>query len=190
MKTTNTKSLIIISLLVIFSLSATYAFLNLDASDNSATGEGGCFVVDYTAEQSIGTQSLVSTPEEPTTAITEVVLNKNENCEIYTEAEIKINTNDSTTAPIDAKDANGNFIGALKYKVIKKSGNGTMISEGSGSITAIGETTLATVNLTEDATTYEIYLWIDSTLSTGTYNAETYSGYLYAESNQSSTIRE
>ena len=45
-----------------------------------------------------------------------------------------------------------------------------------------------TVPLTKVDTAYDIYLYIDSSVSLGTFNDTTYSGYLYASSNQTSTV--
>lgn len=180
--TTNIKSLIIIALLVIFSLSATYAFLNLNASANNATtGTGGCFNVNYTS-QAISNSALVSTTTYTEGASSNVILSKNENCQIYTTANIMIHTDSTnTTAPITN--------GALKYKIEKISGDGSIQSGGEGSINQTGDITLATVTLTETDTTYKVYIWIDSTISNGTYNGTAYSGYLYAEATQTSNIK-
>ena len=176
MTKTNIKSLIIVSILVVFALSTTYAFLNLSASNSTtATGEAGCFVVNYTG-QTINNSSLVSTTNYAEGASSNVVLSKNANCKIYTEADIMIHTNTTTTAPISN--------GALKYKVM----NGTT-EVSSGTITTTGDTKLATVTLTTTATTYKVYIWIDSNISLGTYNGKSYSGYLYAKSIQTSTIK-
>lgn len=188
MRNTNIKSLIIIILLVVSCLGTTYAYLNFDASaENAATGQGGCFEGNYSG-QTINNASLSTTTDYTQGEQSEVTISKKadnaveaENCKIYTEAEIKINTNTSTTAPISN--------GALKYKVIKKSGDGTIKSGGEGSITVTGETTLATVTLTETPTTYTVYLWIDSNLSLGYYNEKNYSGYIFATATQTSTIK-
>ena len=51
MKKENIKSIIIITLLISFSLSATYAFLILGDSNSTATGTGGCFKVNYSGEK-------------------------------------------------------------------------------------------------------------------------------------------
>ena len=175
----NIKSLIIIALIVTFSLSSTYAYMQLEASNNTATGEGGCFEVDYVKGQDINSSSLKSTTNYLEGASTEVTLSKAEDCEIYTTAEIKINTNTTTDTEV--------LTGALKYKVVNKSTSATV---GEGTITTTSATQLASVNLTTTATVYTIYLWIDPEISQGTYNGKTYSGYIYAESRQQSTINE
>lgn len=180
--TENFKTLFIVTILVIFSLSVTYAFVNLSASDSSVIGTGGCFSVNYVG-QSIDNSSLISTTTYTEGASSEVTLSKNANCAIYTEAKIKLHTNSDITAPI-AGDKQ-----ALKYKVVKTSGDGAIISGGEGVINQTGDITLATVTLTEISTIYTIYIWIDSTISSGTYNGTTYSGYIFAETVQTSTIK-
>lgn len=179
--TTNIKTLVIIILLVAFSLTATYAFVNLTAENNSAVGTAGCFSVNYTGQE-INNLSLTSTTDYTTSTSSEVTLSKNENCEIYTEAFIKIHTNDNITAPITGENQ------ALKYKIEKISGNGEILDGGEGVINQIGDMTLATVKLTDTDTTYKVYIWIDSSVSNGAYNGTTYSGYIFAESAQTSTI--
>ena len=173
---TNIKSLIIVSILIVFSLSATYAFLILTASsDNRVGGTGGCFIVNYSGQE-ISNSALVSTTNYLEGATSNVILSQDEDCKIYGEADIMIHTNTTTTAPISN--------GALKYKVLQGT---TEIS--SGAITATGDTKLATVPLTTTATTYKVYIWIDSEVSNGTYNEKTYLGYLYAHATQTSTIK-
>lgn len=179
MKKENLKSSIIIGLIVIFSLSATYAFLNLSVSKSDATGTGGCFNVSYTA-QNISNASLKSSTTYSEGAETTVTLSKDSSCKIYTESEIYLHT-DSTNTTADFPFSNG----AFKYRV---ENGGTMISE--GAITS-GNTdvVLATVPLTDTKTEYKIYIWIDSSLSKGAYNDKSYSGYIYAKSTQTSTVK-
>jgi len=181
MRIENLKSLIIIGLIVTFSLSSTYAYMQLQASNNSATGVGGCFEVDYVKGQAINASDLPTTTNYLSGASTEVTLSKADNCDIYTTAQIKLYTNTSTTAPLSK--------GALKYKVVKNSGDGTILSGGTGAVTANGEIQLASVSLTTTATTYTIYMWVDPTISIGYYDEKTYSGYIFAESIQQSTIQ-
>ena len=44
---TNLKTLIVITFLVIISLSATYAYVELNDNKNNAVGQAGCFNVNY-----------------------------------------------------------------------------------------------------------------------------------------------
>lgn len=50
------------------------------------------------------------------------------------------------------------------------------------------DTLLATLPLEEKEINYTVYLYIDSKVSLGKYNDKTYSGYLYASTEQTSTI--
>ena len=166
---------ICLSIYVLIITGYTYAFLNLSANNNVATGEGGCFQVSYTG-QDLNAGNILSTNNYLEGAHTTVTLSKNSTCKIYNEANIYLHTNDTTTAPIETTHA-------LKYKLY----NGTtQISE--GIISSKGDYILATVPITDTATTYTVYLWIDSDLSEGAYHGTSFSGYIYAESAQTSTI--
>lgn len=184
MRKENIKSLILISLIVTFALSATYAYMILSASsNNTATGVGGCFEVYYSG-QSIGNEEAIkSTTNYLEGAHAQVTLSKMENCKIYSEAEIYIHTDNDSTAPLGP---------SLKYKIL----NGeTLISEGAitENLNTDGnqiDNLLATVTLEETQKTYDIYIWVDSTTSNGAYNDKMYSGYIYATSTQTSTIKE
>lgn len=183
MKLENTKLSIIIMLLVVVSLSVTYAYTELYGRDTSPSGEGGCFLVNYSDDgQGINNDALKSTVNYLEGASTEISLSRNTGCKIYTEATINIHTNSEVTnAPLEN--------GAMKYKVMQGE---TEISTGAvAGVTADAENqVLATVPLTETDTTYTIYLWIDPTVSQGSYHQKSYSGYLYASSTQSSTVVE
>lgn len=178
MEKTNLKSIIIIGILVIFSLGSTYAFLNFRATNSStATGEGGCFQVNYSG-QAINNLSVATTSTYTEGVSSDIILSKSTDCQIYTEADIYLYTDeDDTTAPITT-------VQALKYKVMTGS---TTVSE--GTITTTGDTKLATVTLSTTSTTYKVYLWIDADISNGSYNSTTYSGYIYASASQTSTIK-
>lgn len=179
-KTNNIKLIIIITVIIVFMLSSTYAFIEFSAIANTTSTEAGCFEVNYTAQE-INASALVSTTNYLEGAKSEVVLSKAEDCEIYNEASIYIHTNASaTTAPI-------NDYQALKYKVLNSSN--TVLSEGAITTTDGTDVKIATVPLTTTATTYSIYIWVDSDISQGNYNETTYSGYIYAESIQTSTIK-
>lgn len=178
MRKENIKLSIIITLLVVLSLSSTYAYLELGSSNkNTTTGNAGCFVVNYTG-QTINNSSLLSTTDYTKGAKSDIVLSKNANCEIYTKASIYLHTT-TTNAPISN--------GAMKYKIMK----GTT-EVASGVITADSaneEQLLTTVTLTTTSTTYSVYIWIDPAISLGTFHAKTYSGYIYASSTQTSTVK-
>ena len=199
MKKENFKLSTIILLIFVILLSATYAYVVLSAKAvNTATGEGRCFEVNYTG-QAINNSSLQSTTDYTQGATSQIVLSKNANCDIYETAQILIHTNSSTavtTAPIDT-------VQALKYRIEVTSGDGKIIAADTGeettSTTGVITTNkdddgndiglpLTKVTLTETATTYTVYLWIDPEVSGGAFHGKTYSGYLYASATQSSTV--
>lgn len=177
----NFKLSIIITIVVITSLSATYAWLAISSvSNNSSTGTAGCFSVNYSGQE-IDNSSLQSTEDYTQGAKSNIILSKNSNCEIYSKAEIMLHTNTTSTAPLSN--------GAMKYKVMQGT---TEISTGAVAAVDANSTDqlLATVDLTTTNVTYTVYIWIDPTISQGTYHEKTYSGYLYARSTQSSSITE
>ncbi len=181
-KSENLKSIIIISLIVIFSLSTTYAFLNISSPTGNAEGQAGCFEVAYVKGADINS-SLESSETNPQNTSTELKLSKSEECQIYTEADIYIHTNDTTTAPITSTQA-------LKYKIEGTNllKDGKTVNSLEGVINTLGDQKIATVKLTTTPTNYKIYIWVDSTISQGNYNDKTYSGYIYASSTQTSTV--
>lgn len=170
------KLILLISILITLTLGGTYAFLNVRANNNSTTGTAGCFSVNYNANV-IDSSNLSATTNYLEGANTTVTLSKSSDCQIYSSADIYLYTNTTTTAPIAT-------VNALKYKVFQGS---TLKAE--GTITQTGATKLATVDLTTTSTDYKVYLWVDSDLSEGKYDNKTYSGYIYAESTQQSTIK-
>ena len=156
-------------------LGSTYAFQQMSVSNSSSTGQGGCFQVNYTG-QNLTSSDITSTNIYSEGAKATVTLSKNASCKIYTEANIYLKTNNTTTAPITT-------VLALKYKVFS---GAYQISE--GTVTSLNDYLLATVPLTDTATTYTVYLWVDNVISSGYYTDKTYSGYIYANSAQTSTI--
>lgn len=134
--------------------------------------------VSYDA-QKINATNLSSTDNYLEGAKTTVILSQKEDCKIYTLVDIFFNIATNITAPISQYPA-------LKYKVVK--GQQT-ISE--GVITKVGDVRLATVALTTTPTNYLVYIWLDSNISNTSNRAfdnKTISGYIYATSNQTSTI--
>ena len=157
-------------------MTSTYAYKEFSSEREGLTGQGGCFNVDYFGRE-ITSLNILTSENYKNGAKTSVVLSKNSSCKLYSLANIYLHTNNSTTAPIST-------ITALKYKVLDGE---TIIAE--GTVTEKNsDKLLKTVPLTENPTNYYIYLYIDSELSEGNYNDTTYSGYIYAEANQTSTI--
>ena len=174
-KISKLKYFYFILVLSILLISGTYAYQYITTTNSNTTGMGGCFNVNYTG-QNIATTDLATTTNYQNGSKTTVTLSKHSSCKLYTEANIYLKTNNTTTAPIES-------IQALKYKVFNGS---SQISE--GTITTKNDYLLATVPLTNTSTTYTVYLYIDANLSIGNYDEKTYSGYVYATSNQTSTI--
>ena len=165
-------------LLVIYSsliTGSTYAYLYLENNSNGISGSGKCEGINYKGEN-ISASNLVSTTNYLEGAKSTITLSKNKDCTIYTYVNLYLYTNNTTTAPITT-------VKALKYKIVS-SNNVTY----AGVVSYMGDTLLATLPLEDKEVTYTIYLYIDSTLSLGNYNDKTYSGYIYATTEQTSTV--
>ena len=165
-------------LLVIYSsliTGSTYAYLYLENNSNGISGSGKCEGINYKGEN-ISASNLVSTTNYLEGAKSTITLSKNKDCTIYTYVNLYLYTNNTTTAPITT-------VKALKYKIVS-SNNVTY----AGVVSYMGDTLLATLPLEDKEVTYTIYLYIDSTLSLGNYNDKTYSGYIYASTEQTSTV--
>ncbi len=177
-------SVIIISVCLL--IGSTYAYLQIGNPSNQLEGTAGCFVVDYVGEQGQYISSdnkLESSSNYTSGGSSYVTLSKNENCQIYSEADIYLNTNATGTSS-DLLTEN-----ALKYTVV----DNTNTEIASGSITTTGPKKLTTIELTNTPTKYTIYIWIDNNItynSDKVYDGLTYSGYIYATSQQESTYNE
>ena len=136
---------------------------------------GGCFNIDYTG-QNITTANLSSTNNYKNGSKTTITISKSSSCKIYTEANIYIHTNNTTTAPIDT-------VQALRYKIVSEDN-----VEYDGYISRFCDVLMATVPIEDISKTYTVYIWIDNSKSYGEYDGKSYSGYVYATSIQTSTI--
>lgn len=188
-----------IVVLVLFSLGSTYAYLNLNASNNTASGQGGCFQVSYSGTEINKTaqnrlKSVYTYTE--TTAISTVTLSKTSDCKVYSEASICLHNNNPQTNDVD-KNNNTLFINneSFRYTMTKVTSSGESIEKADyfkstdRGICEEGDSLIKTVPLTNTATQYKIYVWIDLATSVGRYSEKTFSGYIYAVSNQSSTVK-
>ena len=169
------KYLYLIIIYCIIITSGTYAYQYIGANNSNVTGTGGCFNVTYSSTE-INNDNLISTTDYKESDYSTVTISKASSCKIYNYANIYIHTNNTTTAPI-------NSVEALKYKVLTNDGY-----ERNGFINTIGDTLIANVPITNTSTTYKVYLYVDSFLSIGMYNDTSYSGYIYAEATQTSTV--
>ncbi len=176
------KYFIIILVIATLTISSTYAYLLLQVSSNQISGDGGCFQVSYSGT-TINVLDMASSDTYTDGAHSTITLSKDSSCKIYTEAAIYLHVNDASTLPISSSMSASN---AFKYNVLN---NGNVVSSGvvrkSGSSNDI---LLGTYTLTDTVKSYDIYLWIDYNLSDGYYDQKVFSGYLYANSVQTSTI--
>lgn len=186
------RSIIIVGLIVTLTISSTYAFMNLNTDNNSTTGNGGCFQVSYTgtAVTNIEIEAGGNYTDSGASAHPIVKLSKNSSCKIYTEASIYLTVDSTSQIPLAQSEVvnEPTAINAFKYKVMKGStevSNGTLLK---GNNTGTYDILLATVPLTDTQTTYDIYLWLDMNLSLGAYHEKSFSGKIYAKSDQSSTL--
>lgn len=188
----NTKLIITILVVITLSLSITYAYVEFAPTANTASEGEACFDIEYEG-QDFSTSNIVSAESYSDGAKATVTLNLSEDCNITADANIYIHTNtgdSETTAPI-------NEVQALKY-LIRSSDTevdgttGVIITEyedEEGNTVIKEDLQIASVELTTTPTSYEIYIWVDSEISQGNYNNTTYSGYIYAESIQTSTVK-
>ena len=143
--------------------------------NTSVAGSAKCNGINYQGQE-INASNLSSTTNYLEGAKSTITLSQSEDCKIYSYVNIYLHTNDNITAPIDS-------VKALKYKLITEDK-----IEYNGTITTKGDSLLAVVPLTSAPKNYQVYLWIDSEISSGQYDNKSFSGYIYATSEQSSTI--
>ena len=156
--------------------SGTYAYLEMK-KNASVAGSAKCNGINYQGQE-INASNLSSTTNYLEGAKSTITLSQSEDCKIYSYVNIYLHTNDNITAPIDS-------VKALKYKLITEDK-----IEYNGTITTKGDSLLAVVPLTSNPKSYQVYLWIDSGISNGQFDNKSFSGYIYATSEQSSTIGE
>ncbi len=154
--------------------SGTYAYLEMK-KNTSVAGSAKCNGINYQGQE-INASNLSSTTNYLEGAKSTITLSQSDDCKIYSYVSIYLYVNDNITAPIDG-------VKALKYKLITEDK-----VEYNGTITTKGDNLLAVVPLTSDSKNYQVYLWIDSEISNGQFDNKSFSGYIYATSEQSSTI--
>lgn len=195
-----------LSLLITLLLGSTYAYLIIGStSDNEISGEAGCFDIEYNGH--IGTYSsnndtlepseTYSVPYENNTGFAYVTLSKSEDCEIYNEVNIKLKTNNIKSTSNNSNDYTSRTLlteGALKYRVVDSSNTSNYwegtITTTDTTIETLDTTLASSVPLTNTATTYNIYIWIDSAITSNSniiYDGLKYSGSIYVDAAQSST---
>ena len=141
----------------------------------SVAGSAKCNGINYQGQE-INASNLSSTTNYLEGAKSTITLSQSEDCKIYSYVNIYLHVDDNITAPLES-------VKALKYKLITEDK-----IEYNGTITTKGDSLLAVVPLTSAPKSYQVYLWIDSEISNGQYDNRSFSGYIYATSEQSSTI--
>ena len=152
----------------------TYAYLEMK-KNASVAGSAKCNGINYQGQE-INASNLSSTTNYLEGTKSTITLSQSDDCKIYSYVNIYLHVNDNITAPLES-------VKALKYKLITEDK-----IEYNGTITTKGDSLLAVVPLTSDPKSYQVYLWIDSGISNGQYDNKSFSGYIYATSEQSSTI--
>ena len=169
------KLVIILAIYGLIITGGTYAYLKFDAINNDISGQAMCSDIYYQSDN-IKASNLSVTDNYLEGAKTTITLSYQNDCDIYDKASIYIHTDDNITIPIENSQA-------LKYKIFQKN---TFLTE--GVISEKGDLLLATVPLTENLIDYKIYLWIDSSIANTDFDNTIYSGYIYATSEQTSTL--
>ena len=188
------KLIILVIIFIGLAFGTTYAFLSLSDSKNNPTGQAGCFDIDYsvTGFPNNSSTSIIHTNLSSTTNYLEgvkatVSLKKASTCKIYTEASLYIHTQNLTELRSTTSATTLLPTGAVNYTITNSSG--TVLTE--GSITALGRKLMSdSLEITANtASTYNIYLWIDSSITSNrNFDEKEFVGYIYAESTQQSTI--
>ncbi len=173
--------LVFIFIYALLTISSTYAYLSLNANNNTASGTASCGNISYNGTNITGANLETSTSYLDGIHST-ITMSKNINGG-YTEADIYIHNNQGSNIPL-----NNGVTGyeAFKYVILQ----GTTIVSSGIIQKSNTDQLLATVELTTTATTYDVYVWIDSELSNGLYNNVSYTGYIYAKAICSSTVGE
>lgn len=162
----------------------TYAYFTWRSNDVVISGSSKCFVIDYGVSQEIGaadiSENISIGNSHRDGSYAEVTFNLDGNCSgAKALGTLYLNTNDVGT---DAEV----LTGALKYTVIKKTDiTSRVVSD--GVITSTDTITLLDdIELSAESQdyTYQVWVWIDSSLSDGSYIGSHYSGYISAEAEQ------
>ena len=166
----------------VFITGGTYAYLSLSAVASSAiSGSAGCGVINYNGTNVLNED--IQTSENYTGGVHSVITMYKSSNSGYGEATIYLHNNTSSVLPFASSNSASN---AFKYIVLDGS---TTIS--SGVVTKGSEDqVLAIIPLSTTSKNYDVYLWVDSSLSNGAYNGTSYSGYLYATADCDNTLSE
>ena len=105
-----------------------------------------------------------------------VTININSSCNVSATGNIKLNVSNATSSTLLSS-------GALKYALYDSSDT-TLL--GSGTISSAGIKTLNTnsIALSQTATTYNVYVWLDGTKVSNSHLGLSFVGYIYADATQ------
>ena len=197
--------ILMLVLLITLLLGSTYAYLIIGSTNNQISGEASCFDIEYNGH--IGTYNSNSDALEPSqtynapyennTGFAYVTLSKAADCKIYNTVNIKLKTKNITSTSNNSNDYTSRSLlteGALKYRVVDSSNTSNYwegtITTTDTTIETLDTTLASSIPLTNTATTYNIYIWVDSAITKNSniiYDGLKYSGSIYVDAVQSST---
>lgn len=169
---------------VILIAGITYAYFTWRSNDVVISGSSKCFVIDYGVSQEIGaadsSKNISIGNSHRDGAYAEVTFDVDDNCpDTKAIGTLYLNTNTVGT------DENI-LTGALKYVVIKNTDTTSRVVS-DGVITSTDTITiLDNIELSAESKdyTYQVWVWIDSSLADNNYIGLQYSGYISAEAEQ------
>ncbi len=162
---------------IILIAGATFAWYTWTSNNTIVNGTTGCFTIDYIKGTDISAGSLIMSSTYSGGLSATVTINISSSCSITGTADIILTTNvTGTTAALLAESA-------LKYAVYQ---GATYVN--AGTISATGALTVANdITLTTTATAYTVYVWLDGSIADNEYVGYTYSGYISASAQQTSS---
>lgn len=169
-KNQSPKLILLIIFLIILISGGIYFFLYQNISSSPLPTKVECLKVSY-EEQDLNKLILYTTTNYLEGFKTIIKLKKNSNCDNYNSANIYLY--------IDEKIVNDDsqlLSGDLNYIILDEN----KIPSDYGTIKSNGSNLLKTVPLTEDKTSYAIYLWVNP-LSNHIYDNIEFSGHIYAD---------
>lgn len=162
----------------------TYAWFTWRSNNIVISGSSKCFVIDYGVSQEIGSSDSFGTisigDSHRNGAYAEVNFDVDDNCpDTKAIGTLYLNTNTTGT------DENI-LTGALKYTVVKKTDTTSRIVSEGYVTSANTITILDNIELSIESKdyTYQVWVWIDSSLADNNYIGTQYSGYISAEAEQ------
>ncbi len=180
------RIIIFVLALIVYAMtvvSSTYAFLSIASPDDgSMTGTPGCFGAIY-YETNITNANLSTSSSYLEGVHSQITLYKDVNNINYTEATIYLHTNEGSDIPLASEQSASRAFRYVIYDGSEEVASGIIQQSNS-------DISLATITLAYIEKQYDVYIWIDNSISGGSYEGKSYSGYLYADANCTSNIKE